>query len=147
MANVNLSAGKVAVDTLKEAQNIGKQLSGVVTDQQADMEKNVQEQHRKRMQEKAQMELQAASEDFRAYDKYEAEKKHQQKVGQLKQEAIRKYGKNAWTEIEAVKAKIKKERDEEMKYMDTDRNKMANLFWWCLTVAALITYFFKLYKL
>jgi translation elongation factor EF-Ts len=43
------------------------------------MEKSVREQHRKRMQEKAQMELQAASEDFRAYDKYEAEKKHQQK--------------------------------------------------------------------
>ena len=76
MTNVNLSAGKVAVDTLKEAQNVGKQLSGVVTDQQADMERNVQEQHRKRMQEKAQMELQASSEDFRAYDKYEAEKKY-----------------------------------------------------------------------
>jgi len=30
--------------------------------------------------------------------------------------------------------------------MDTDRNKMNNLFWWCATVAALITYFFKLYK-
>ena len=146
MTNINLSAGKAAVDTLKEAQNIGKQLSGVVTDQQADMEKSVQEQHRKRMQEKAQVELQAASEDFRAYDKYEAEKKHQQKVDQLKQEATRKYGKNAWAEIESVKAKIKKERDDEMKYMDTDRNKMVNLFWWCLTVSALITYFFKLYK-
>jgi len=146
MTNINLSAGKVAVDTLKEAQNIGKQLSGVVTDQQADMERNVQEQHKKRMQEKAQMELQAASEDFRAYDKYESEKKHQKKVEQLKQEAIKKYGKNAWAEIEALKAKIKKERDEEMKYMNTDRNKMVNLFWWCLTVAALITYFFKLYK-
>ena len=147
MTNIDLSAGKAAVNTIKEAQNIGKQLAGVVVDQQADMEKSVREQHRKRMQEKAQMELQAASEDFRAYDKYEAEKKHQQKVEQLKQEAIRKYGKNAWAEIESVKAKIKKERDEEMKYMDTDRNKMANLFWWCLTISALITYFFKLYKL
>jgi len=43
--------------------------------------------------------------------------------------------------------RTKKERDDEMKYMDSDRNRMNNLFWWCLTVAALITYFFKLYKI
>lgn len=146
MSNFNLSTGKVAVDTLKEAQNIGKQLSGVVTDQQADIEKNVQEQHKKRMHEKIQAELQAASEDFRAYNKYEAEKKQQTKVEQLKQEATRKYGKNAWSEVESIKSKLKKERDEEAKYINSDRNKMINLFWWCLTVSALITYFFKLYK-
>jgi hypothetical protein len=146
MTNVDLSASKAAVNTLKEAQNIGKQLSGVVTDQQADMEKNVQEQHKKRMQAKAQMELQAASEDFRAFDKYEAEKKHQKEIEKLKAEAIKKYGKNAWAEIESVKSRIKKERDEEMKYMNNDRNKMARLFWWCMTIAALVTYFFKLYK-
>jgi alpha-galactosidase/6-phospho-beta-glucosidase family protein len=146
MTNVNLSAGKTAVDTLKEAQNIGKQLGGVVTDQQADMERNIQEQHRKRMQAKAQMELQAASEDFRAFDKYETEKRHQKEIEKLKAEAIRKYGKNAWSEIESVKSRIKKERDEEMKFMDNDRNRMSNLFWWCATAAALVTYFFKLYK-
>jgi alpha-galactosidase/6-phospho-beta-glucosidase family protein len=146
MANVDLSAGKTAVNTLKEAQNIGKQLGGVVTDQQADMERNIQEQHRKRMQAKAQMELQAASEDFRAFDKYETEKRHQKEIEKLKAEAIRKYGKNAWSEIESVKSRIKKERDEEMKFMDNDRNRMSNLFWWCATAAALVTYFFKLYK-
>ena len=146
MTNVNLSAGKTAVDTLKEAQNIGKQLGVVVTDQQADMERNIQEQHRKRMQAKAQVELQAASEDFRAFDKYETEKRHQKEIEKLKAEAIRKYGKNAWSEIESVKSRIKKERDEEMKFMDNDRNRMSNLFWWCATAAALVTYFFKLYK-
>jgi len=106
MANVDLSAGKTAVNTLKEAQNIGKQLGSVVTDQQADMERAVQEQHRKRMQTKAQQELMRASQDFR----------------------------------------LKKEHDEEMKFMDSDRYKMTRVFWWCLTVAALVTYFFKLYK-
>jgi phosphoribosylanthranilate isomerase len=146
MANVDLSAGKAAVNTLKEAQNIGKQLSGVVTDQQADMERAVQEQHRKRMQAKAQQELMRASQDFKAYEKYESEKKHQKEVDKLKLEAIQKYGKNAWTEIEAVKAKIKKEHDEEVKFMNSDRYKMTRLFWWCMTVAALVTYFFKLYK-
>ena len=147
MADINLSAGKAAVNTLKEAQNVGKQLSGVVTDQQADMERNVQEQHRQRMKEKAKAEIMAASEEFRAFDKYEAEKKHQKEIEKLKAQAIQKYGKNAWTEIEAVKARIQKERDDEIKYMDSDRNKMSNLFWWCLTASALVTYFFKLYKL
>jgi len=147
VADINLSAGKAAVNTLKEAQNIGKQLSGVVTDQQADMEKNVQEQHRQRMKEKAKAELMAASEEFRAFDKYEAEKQHQKEIDKLKAQATQKYGKNAWAEIEAIKVRTKKERDDEMEYMDSDRNRMNNLFWWCLTVAALITYFFKLYKI
>ena len=147
MADVNLSAGKAAVNTLNEAQNIGKQLSGVVTDQQADMERNVQEQHRQRQREKAKNELIAASAELRAFDKYEAEKQHQKEIEKLKAQAIQKYGKNAWTEVEAVKARIQKERDDEMKYMDSDRNRMSNLFWWCLTASALVTYFFKLYKL
>jgi hypothetical protein len=146
MANVDLSAGKTAVNTLKEAQNVGKQLGSVVTDQQADMERTVQEQHRKRMQAKAQQELMRASQDFKAYEKYELEKKHQKEIDNLKLEAIRKYGKNAWSEIESVKARIKKEQDDEMKYMDSDRYKMTRVFWWCATAAALVTYFFKLYK-
>jgi len=146
MSSIDFSAGKAASGTLKEAQNIGKEVAGVITDQQADMEKTVQEQHRKRMKEKAQMELQALSEDFKAFDKYEAERKHQQAVNQLKVEAIKKYGKNAWTEIEAVKVKMKKEYEQEMKFIDSDRHKMMDLFYWCLTVSAVITYFFKLYK-
>lgn len=146
MANVDLAAGKAAVGTLKEAQNISKQLGGVVTDQQADMERAVQEQHRKRMQAKAQQQLMLASQDFKAYEKYEAEKKHQREIDKLKAEAIKKYGKTAWTEIEVVKARLKREHDEEVKFMDKDRYKMASMFWWCMTVAALVTYFFKLYK-
>jgi hypothetical protein len=146
MPDTNLSAGKAAVDTLKEAQNIGKQLGGVVTDQQADMERSVQEQHRKRMQAKAQQELMRTSREFKAYEKYEAEKKLQKEIDNLKLEAIKKYGKNAWAEIEELKLRLKKEHDEEMKFMDGDRYKMARLFWWCMTVSAIITYFFKLYK-
>jgi phosphoribosylanthranilate isomerase len=146
MANIDLSAGKSAVNTLKEAQSIGKQLGGVVTDQQADMERAVQEQHRKRMQAKAQQELMRASQDYKAYEKYESERKHQKEIEKLKIEATQKYGKNAWSEIESVKARMKKEHDEEMKFMDSDRYKMTRVFWWCATAAALVTYFFKLYK-
>jgi hypothetical protein len=85
--------------------------------------------------------------EFKAYEKYQKEKAHQERINQLKLEAIKKYGKTAWAEIEATKAKMQKERDEELRYMDKDRQKQVQVFYWCLTAAALITYFFKLYKL
>jgi len=84
--------------------------------------------------------------EFKAYEKYQKEKAHQRKIDELKLEAIKKYGKAAWAEVEATKAKMEKERADELKYMDKDRNKQAQLFWWCMTAAALVTYFFKLYK-
>jgi hypothetical protein len=42
---------------------------------------------------------------------------------------------------------MEKERADELKYMDKDRQKQVQVFWWCMTAAALVTYFFKLYKL
>ena len=48
--------------------------------------------------------------------------------------------------IEATKTKMEKDRAEELKFMDKDRQKQVQLFYWCLTASALITYFFKLYK-
>jgi len=42
---------------------------------------------------------------------------------------------------------MEKERQEELTAMDRDRHKQIDLFCWCLTAAALITYFLKLYKI
>jgi hypothetical protein len=41
---------------------------------------------------------------------------------------------------------MEKERSAEEKLMDVDRQKQMQLFWWCMTAAAIVTYFFKLYK-
>lgn len=147
MADPIVAGAQGAVNTLKAAQGASKQLSSVVTDQQADMEKAVQQQHVQRMKAKAEQEYLTTMAEFKAYEKYEREKAHQLKIDQLKLEAIRKYGKAAWAEVEATKAKMEKERADELKYMDKDRNKLNQVFWWCMTAAALITYFFKLYKL
>ena len=147
MADPIVAGAQGAVNTLKAAQGASKQLSSVVTDQQADMEKAVQQQHIQRMKAKAEQEYLATMAEFKAYEKYQKEKAHQQKIEQLKLEAIKKYGKAAWAEVEATKAKMEKERAEELKFMDKDRQKQAQLFWWCMTAAALVTYFFKLYKL
>ena len=141
-----VSGVKSVASTFKGAQSAGKELGQVVSGQQADMEKTVQEAHRKRMQAKAQEEKIRNAEDYNAFAKFEEEKQKEQELTRLKNQATAKYGKDAWNQIEALKIKIKKEREEELKLMDTDRHKLQELFWWCMTVSALITYFFKLYK-
>lgn len=146
MSDPIIAGAQGAVNTLKAAQGASKQLSSVVTDQQADMEKAVQQQHVQRLKAKAEQEYLATMAEFRAYEKYQKEKAHEKKVLELKLEAIKKYGKNAWAEVEATKVRMEKERIDELKYMDKDRNKQVQVFWWCMTAAALVTYFFKLYK-
>ena len=141
-----VAGAKAAASTLRGAQAAGKELGSVVTSQQADMEAAVQQQHRARLKAQADEARRAAMAEFRAVDRYEAEKAHQREVERIKQDIIRKHGKNAWTEVEAVKARMERERQEELKFMDKDRARQAQVFWWCMTAAAAVTYFFKLYK-
>jgi len=141
------AGGQTAVASLKSAQNVGKQLGAVVVDQQADMEKSVQEQHKQRLLAQKRKEYEHSIEEFRAFERYEKDKAHEKEIAKIKAQAISKYGASAWNEIESLKLKIKKEKEEEKKLMDKDREKVQELFWWCMTAAALITYFFKLYKI
>jgi len=141
------AGGQTAVSSLKSAQNVGKQLGAVVGDQQADMERAVQQQHKARVQAKLAEERRATMLEVRAVEKYEQQKAHERELEKLKQDTNRKHGKNAWTEVEALKSKLQKEREEENKLVDKDRQKQIQVFWWCMTASALITYFFKLYKI
>ena len=110
-----VSGAKSVASTFKGAQSAGKELGQVVSGQQADMEKTVQEAHRKRMQAKAQEEKIRNAEDYNAFAKFEEEKQKEQELTRLKNQATAKYGKDAWNQIEALKIKIKKEREEELK--------------------------------
>ena len=135
-----------AINTLKGAQSVGKDLSKIVVDQQANIEATVNEQHRIRVEAKLKENAIKSAAEFKAFEQYERDKAHQRELQHLKQRAIAKYGKNAWVEIESLKTKLEKERTDEEKFMNQDREKVNQLFWWCATVAALVTYFFKLYK-
>ena len=141
-----VAGAKAAASTLRGAQAAGKELGSVVTSQQADMEAAVQQQHKARMQAKLAEQRHSAMAEFRAVERYEAQKAHQREVERIKQDIIRKHGKNAWTEVEAVKAKMEREREQELKYMDKDRARQIQVFWWCMTAAAAVTYLLKLYK-
>jgi hypothetical protein len=140
------SGAKAAASTLKGAQAAGKELGSVVASQQADMEAAVQQQHRARVQTKLLQERRSAMLEVRAVEKYEQQKAHDRELEKLKQDIIRKHGKNAWTEVEALKAKMQKETEAENKLVDYDRQRQVQAFWWCMTAAAIVTYFFKLYK-
>jgi hypothetical protein len=146
MADPIITGAKGAVTTLKSAQSVGKELGGVVQDQQADMERAVQEQHKQRVLAQKRKDYDRSIEEFRAFERYEKDKAHQKEIDKIKAQAVAKYGANAWNEIEALKLKIRKEKEEEAELMDRDRHKVQELFWWCMTAAALVTYFFKLYK-
>ena len=138
---------KTATSTLKTAQSAGKELGAIVATQQADMEATVRREHQNRMKAKSAEEARQAGVEYRALAKFESKIKYEQDVARLKAETIRKYGKDAWTKVEAEKALIEKERQTELTAMDHDRNKQFDALCWCFTAAALITYFFKLYKI
>ena len=141
-----VAAAKSAASTLKGAQAASKELGSVVSSQQADMEAAVQQQHRARLKAQAEEARRAAMVEFRAVERYEAQKAHEREVQRLKAETIARHGKNAWTEVEAVRVKMERDRADELKYMDKDRARQIQAFWWCMTAAAAVTYFFKLYK-
>jgi hypothetical protein len=141
-----VGGAKTAASTLKGAQAAGKELGSIVTSQQADMEAAIQQQHKARTQAKLAEQRRAAMIEVRAVEKYEQQKAHDRELEKLKQDIIRKHGKNAWVEVEAVKSKMQKETEAENKLMDYDRQRQVQAFWWCMTAAALVTYFFKLYK-
>jgi len=142
-----LETAKTASTTLREAQKIGKELGSVVSDQQADMEAAVQNQHKARVTAKLAEAARKASLEVRALEKFESNFRHEQELAKLKADTIRKYGKDAWNKVEAEKALMEKERQVELAAMNEDRSKQIDLFCWCVTAAALITYFLKLYKI
>jgi len=138
---------KSATTALKSAQDAGKELGAIVSSQQADMEAAVQNQHKARVTAKLAEAARKASLEVRAVEKFESKFRHEQELAKLKADTIRKYGKDAWTKVEAEKALMEKERQAELIAMNADRNKQIDVFCWCLTAAALITYFLKLYKI
>jgi len=141
-----VSGAKAAANTLKGAQTAGKELGSVVTSQQADMESAVQRQHQARIRARIAEEKRSAMLEVRAVQKYEQQKSHEREIERIKQDTVRRYGKNSWIEVESLKAKLQKEEAEEFQMIDHDRQRQMQAFWWCCTAAALITYFFKLYK-
>jgi hypothetical protein len=142
-----IDEAKSAAAALKAAQSAGKELGSVVSSQQADMEASIQREHKARVTAKLAEANRQASLELRALEKFESKMRYEQDIAKLKAETIRKYGKDAWTKVEAEKAQMEKDRQAELSAMDHDRHKQIDLLCWCFTAGALITYLLKLYKI
>ncbi len=142
-----LDGVKSATTALKTAQSAGKELGAVVSSQQADMEATVRHEHESRIKSKLTEQHRKSTLEYRALEKFETKMKYERDVARLKAETIQKYGKDAWIKVEAEKAVIEKEYKAELSAMDYDRHRQIDALCWCFTASALITYFFKLYKL
>jgi hypothetical protein len=138
---------KTAVASLKAAQSAGKELGAVVTSQQADMEATIQREHKARITAKLAEDDRKSSLELRALAKFESKMRYEQEIAKLKADTIKKYGKDAWTKVEAEKAIMEKERQTELSAMDHDRQRQFDLLCWCFVAGTLITYFLKLYKI
>ena len=138
---------KSATTALKNAQSAGKELGAVVSSQQADMEATVQREHQARVKAKLAEQARKSTLEYKALEKFESKMKLDRDIAKLKAETIQKYGKDAWSKVEAEKAIIEKEYQAELSAMDYDRHRQIDALCWCFTASALITYFFKLYKL
>ena len=146
MSDPIINGAQGVVSTLKGAQSVGKDLGKIVGQSQADIESTVNEQHRQRLEAKAREQALKQVAEFRAFNEFEKEMTHKRELLELKKKAIAKYGAKAWDEIEQIKNKLERERLAEEKLISNDRKKVQDVFWWCMTASALVTYFFKLYK-
>ena len=142
-----LDGVKSATTTLKAAQSAGKELGSVVSGQQADMEAAIQREHQARIKAKLTEQHRKSTLEYRALEKFESKMKYDRDVARLKAENIQKYGKDAWTKVEAEKINIEKEYKAELSAMDHDRQKQIDVLCWCFVAGTLVTYFFKLYKI
>lgn len=140
------SIAKAAVNTIKEAKEAGEELGRMIVQMQADNERQIREHHHRVLKERREARAHDRELDQRALNEWIAEQERIKNMEDVKTQVERTYGKGAWEKIQATKARILQIEAEDKKAADEMRNKMNDLFWWCLGVAALITYAFKLYK-
>ena len=140
------SVARLAVDTIKEAKKAGEELGRIITDMQADNERQIRQYHNKVIRERREARQHDQDLDQRALDEWLSEQAREKNKQEVRAEVERTYGRGSWEKIEAAKARMLQIEAEDKRVADELRHRMDDLFWWCLGAAALITYAFKLYK-
>jgi hypothetical protein len=140
------SIARLAVDTIKEAKEAGEELGRLITDIQAENERAVRQYQHRVLKERREQRAHERELDQIAINEWIAEEQRAKNVEQVRQEIERTYGRGAWDKIQETKRRIKAIEEEDMQAANELRNRMNDLFWWCLGTAALVTYIFQLYK-
>lgn len=140
------SLARLAVDTIKEAKQAGEEIGRMITDIQADNEKQIRQYQYHVLTERRNKRAHERELDQLALNEWLSEEERKKNLNEIKREVEKTYGKGAWEKIQSTKEKMKRIEEEDIKVANEMRRKMDDLFWWCLGIAALITYAFKLYK-
>lgn len=135
------------LNSLKEAQKLGKDTARIVTDIQSDNNEAVKQAQKKRELEKKQKERLHLNAEIQAFEKFQAEQERKEMLQKMEKDVTTKYGKEAWQRVQQLKEEINKSNDEEAKLIQKDKDKVNDLFWWILGIVSIFVYLFKVYKI
>ena len=137
---------RIAVDTIKEAKEAGEEIGRMVAEIQAENERSVRQYQARVLSERREQRIHERELDQIAMHQWIAEEQRQQHQEKVRQDVERTYGRGSWDKIQATKTRIKQLEADDLRAANELRNRMNDLLWWCIGIAALLTYAFKLYK-
>jgi phage terminase Nu1 subunit (DNA packaging protein) len=137
---------RIAVDTIKEAKEAGEEIGRMVAEIQAENERSVRQYQARVLAERQEQRIHERELDQIAMHQWIAEEQRQQHQEKVRQDVERTYGRGSWDKIQATKTRIKQLEAQDLQAANELRNRMNDLLWWCIGIAALLTYAFKLYK-
>ena len=137
---------RIAVDTIKEAKEAGEEIGRMVAEIQAENERSVRQYQARVLAERQEQRIHERELDQIAMHQWIAEEQRQQHQEKVRQDVERTYGRGSWDKIQATKTRIKQLEAQDLQAANKLRNRMNDLLWWCIGIAALLTYAFKLYK-
>ena len=137
---------RIAVDTIKEAKEAGEEIGRMVAEIQAENERSVKQYQARVLAERQEQRIHERELDQIAMHQWIAEEQRQQHQEKVRQDVERTYGRGSWDKIQATKTRIKQLEADDLRAANELRNRMNDLLWWCIGIAALLTYAFKLYK-
>ena len=140
------SMARIAVDTIKEAKEAGEEIGRMVAEIQAENERSVKQYQARVLTERQEQRIHERELDQIAMHQWIAEQQRQQNQEKVRQDVERTYGRGSWDKIQATKTRIKQLEAQDLQAANELRNRMNDLLWWCIGIAALLTYAFKLYK-
>jgi phage terminase Nu1 subunit (DNA packaging protein) len=140
------SMARIAVDTIKEAKEAGEEIGRMVAEIQAENERSVKQYQARVLAERQEQRIHERELDQIAMHQWIAEQQRQQNQEKVRQDVERTYGRGSWDKIQATKTRIKQLEADDLRAANELRNRMNDLLWWCIGIAALLTYAFKLYK-
>jgi hypothetical protein len=140
------SMARMAVETIKEAKEAGEELGRMVAEIQADNERSVRQYQAQILSQRREQRIHERELDQLAMDEWIADQQRQQHREKVRQDVERTYGRGSWDKIQATKMRLQQLEASDLKAANELRNRMNDLLWWCIGIAALLTYAFKLYK-